>query len=1014
MNTKRPKLKPSDIVLPARMSLNVDALRAVRFATLDFPFANALETFTDKLQVRYNATMKRSSDTRLDYEQKPSYRQLSQAIMACCPVLVHAFERYGKTYRMVAINRLERDPETNTIIDRGSQYPDVTALTDLIELWIDHWLDNTGLRKIVDETMPNDLAALKAALQTPETEWQPNVTLDELIADLDQDDAMGYNVIPAIVIALLHGQTMTLTEHGGNPIPITWRKAHDGGTKGLHLVSQPFYKRSLDDGWDYGADDNDADDEETFKEGHFVYRLDVQLETQVGRIENGKLKPWIFLKVGMRRYAHEMFRKDKHKRNISVLLGFNREQMQPENRERFAHYPYDSTLIKLSVDRRSSPVWADYVARLLSSYGLSTLNDAGDILNAPAQYGNLENKADFKGNEYYVIHAEGRAYSDGNARGHKHQVNVGLSLKERTEITQRALELLPDVLTPDAAFQPDIQAPKGNGIPDALRDYAFFETQPRYTPEKTAEKVGHTFDAIRRAIQTAGKDCLDIALIYNDSKFLEVLKAKIYKMFPDCDSGDSPFIHLHEVPVSALLLLPLDSGELNAEDNYRPATRAKDFLDKWAAQMKAARHDKVENQWLPKLCSIHWRPNTHRMALIESYYDVKGFKAIHESQEIKGAVREACCHEGIASQFIGHFDVKEGKVSRANDGRLESAILDLLLRGTGAIYGKPSDLYDRAAELLPLKVPNLDVVAFWHVWKNTALRGERPPLITVVAVRLRANGHVDVIAPGMKDWIPYAQASVTLGNTFAGLRSKIRSQKGNYDSSNYLRMSNKAVMRFVLDVLQRHLDAPTIAVIRADWWRNARFNEYDCARWPQLGNRKLFATQDVLDFSHLPGGETFTRNDPRFNNLLAVIRLRMDSETPQYTVGTDVWDAGQQTGDVDYLSGYIDCNVTEPMHYFSLAGESDMQDEQSRGELEDGYKTVIDKDYGYKHAQLVELLPFFVRDDFRDLDDRKVLCRCVHFLRISPAFSKSYILLPYPMHLAKKLLTDLMCIVDAE
>ncbi len=184
MNVKRPKLKPSEILLPARMSLNVNALRDVRFATLDFPYTRELATFLETLKAQYNAKEKRPGDTPLDYDKKPPYLQLNLAIMACCPVLVHAFENYGGMRQMVAINRLEREPGSKAILDAGSQYPDLDALTDLIEMWIDHWLDNAGLRMLVDETMSRDLVALKAALPSPESQWKTDITLEELLTDL--------------------------------------------------------------------------------------------------------------------------------------------------------------------------------------------------------------------------------------------------------------------------------------------------------------------------------------------------------------------------------------------------------------------------------------------------------------------------------------------------------------------------------------------------------------------------------------------------------------------------------------------------------------------------------------------------------------------------------------------------------------------------------------------------------------------------------------------------------------
>jgi hypothetical protein len=819
-------------------------------------------------------------------------------------------------------------------------------------------------------------------------------------------------VIPAAVMALLHGQTMTLVHTDGQPIDIIWRKAHDGGKEGLHLVSQPFHPNYLKKKYDKESKSMT----ETVEDGYFVYRLDVGLETQVGRVENGQLQPWLFLKVGMRRYAHEPFKSDSQRRHLSVLMGFNREKVLPGNRNKFAGYPYDTTLISLPIDVRPNPrVWANNLARLLSDYGLTILDDAEQILHAPHKYGNLDHKADFKGNEYYVIHTEGRKYSDpedeAGRYGHGHQVKVGLSLKERTEVIQRVLELLPDVLIPDVPFESDIKAPLGVHTPPALRDFEYFDLKPSDTPEARQQKVETTVNAIRHALQYSGKDGLDITLLCVDSNFLTAVTAKLRALFPDCETGEKPFLRLHPVILTSRLQQPLDPGDLNPKHHYEPKKRPKDFYEKWNAQMQQSRAVKVQ-EWATALSKIKWRPDAHRAALIESYYEVKAFKAIHESQEIKGAIREACSRTGVASQFIAHFDVKpDEKLTDAKNGHLETALLDLLLRNTATMYGTPADLYLRAAGIAPEQA-NINVIAFWHVQTHTDLRADGVMLTTVVAVRLRANGHMEVRWPGLDEWIPYAKASARLGVAFADLRSALRHRK---DEGNPLKLKNKEAMVFVRDVLQHHLSAPTIAVIPADWWRYSRSSPpFDTARWPQLTNKRLFKARDVLDFSHLQGGEKYTRDDARFQNLLAVIRLRKGSETPQYTVGTLTWDAAKQEDDVQHLSGYVDCTVTDPLHYFSIAGKSDMQKDQFAKGVKDGYKTEIEEDYAYKHAQLVELLPFFVRDDFHSEERYKLLCRCVHFLRVSPAFSKSNVLLPYPMLLAKALLDDLLCIVDAD
>jgi len=1018
-STARSMPKTAKPLLPTRMSLNPEALQEVRYARLDFPYQKALDAFLDQLQKEYNAEHHVEAKTWLPKEKQPPFRQLNQAIMAICPVLVHAFEQYDPIRSMVAINRLTRDPNTGAIIDQGDQYPSADAFADLIDIWIDQWLENTGLRELVNQRMDRAFKALKAALAQPETGWQPDITLDYLIQQVDQSNPLSYNMIPAAIITLLHGQSMTL-QQGDVPQKIIWRKAHDGGTNGLHLVSQPFHthftkvKRGK-------SEDGQYADTEVIEDGYFVYCLRVSVQTQVGRLENGLLKPWIFLHVGMRRYIHEPFAKDKvWRRKISMLVGFNRDNILPENRRAIDRFPYDTTLVALSATydrKRAAWVWTEQVADLLNTFGLTGIADPQAILNDPTRYGNLGNHADFTNNEYYELHTEGRTYHAPDYRkgqGHGHHVTVGLSLKESTEIVQRVLALLPDMLIPDQPFEQDIEAPTGHNVPLILRKYSFFKPSPGWPIEKTLKKVGETVDAIRRAVKSAGKDDLDIAIVGYDSAFKGVIRAEIEAMFPGQALGASAFFNILDVTISPLLLNPLDPGTLDPADWFDSKKRTKEFMAKWKDQMKHSRYIKVED-WQRALTTIQWRPNAHRVAIIESRYKDKKFRAVHESQEIKSAVREACCRAGVASQLLGHFKVTGEKLTAANKGRLENGLLDLLLRGTGAVYGSPADMYMRTAKLDPSIASVLDVVAFWHVQTKTELSFKQ--LTTVLAVRLRADGGIQIFAPGMSDWMPYAQAASVMGVQFADLRSALRNQG---PSGNLLQMENRAVMGFVLDVLKNRLDAPTIAIIKADWWRNAKpsADNADIPRWPQLGNTRLFKTQDILDFSHVRGGSKFERNDPHFANLLAVIRLRMDSETPQYTT-TPTWDAAGEPVDLKALSGYVDCTVTEPLHYFSVAAESGLQKRQTK-DFEGGYKYLLPTDYAYKHAQLVEMLPFFVREDFSgklnngNTDGRRVLCRCVHFLRISPAFTKGNTLCPYPMHLAKLLLDDLLCIVEAK
>ncbi|HLY26247.1 MAG TPA: RNaseH domain-containing protein, partial [Aggregatilineales bacterium] len=63
-----------------------------------------------------------------------------------------------------------------------------------------------------------------------------------------------------------------------------------------------------------------------------------------------------------------------------------------------------------------------------------------------------------------------------------------------------------------------------------------------------------------------------------------------------------------------------------------------------------------------------------------------------------------------------------------------------------------------------------------------------------------------------------------------------------------------------------------------------------------------------------------------------------------------------------------------------------------------------------KHQTIVEFVPFFLQKD----DSELVWCRIPHLLRLSPAWDGGNTVMPYPMHLAYKLLTDQLGLIGAE
>ena len=65
----------------------------------------------------------------------------------------------------------------------------------------------------------------------------------------------------------------------------------------------------------------------------------------------------------------------------------------------------------------------------------------------------------------------------------------------------------------------------------------------------------------------------------------------------------------------------------------------------------------------------------------------------------------------------------------------------------------------------------------------------------------------------------------------------------------------------------------------------------------------------------------------------------------------------------------------------------------------------------YSHPQMVEMVPFFVREDFAEEEEMSALCRVAHYLRSSPAWAMGNLDSPYPMHLGDALINDQLCIL---
>ena len=137
---------------------------------------------------------------------------------------------------------------------------------------------------------------------------------------------------------------------------------------------------------------------------------------------------------------------------------------------------------------------------------------------------------------------------------------------------------------------------------------------------------------------------------------------------------------------------------------------------------------------------------------------------------------------------------------------------------------------------------------------------------------------------------------------------------------------------------------------------------------------------------------------------------RGSGETPQYfAVLEDEDDEMKEDKDLSHLTGFIDNQAeSEFFHYLSIGRLPTTAAREQRGKP-GRYKTDEGGGIAFKHQTIVEFVPFFLQTG----DDPQAWCHIPHFLRISPGWEGGNIVFPYPMHLAKCMIEDQLCILDS-
>lgn len=977
-------------LLPARMNLELDALTDLQIAVLPFPFVEAVKNFCGNLE----QTLSRTEKERVS----PPYRQLNNGLLACSPTLTHGFEYFffDQENRTPHFRALAVGTPNNPL-----RIPTPYQIHELIQIWAQEWTRQLRRSKKNQEVNSICDRFLEAIVASP-SDWQwVDIKPEKLVQDLYAEKSLSFQAIPSLLVTLLHEKVCTINTRYGEQ-RIQWRRVQGSSSDkiGLFLVSNPFRAEYIDSN-------------EKVREGYFAYRLDFRVQTQAGRFNTiGKLKPWIFTHLSCQRYAHEPLVEANYDRDISVLIGMNEA--------RLSDYNFDSTLVRLVIDnnRGEDKSWNFQLPELLAAFKARELIKPETVLSSPTAYGNLDNQSAWQKDEYYIVHAEGYKYQH-ESRKRTHSIKPGFSLRERGDIIAQVLELLGRTLTPDCSINSDIPAPSGRNTPLAMRGFDYVCQPLTFTPkqrqklsdvEREQRSREHCQNRQQIAVsalqQSFQEETMHLFLLWRERETYNIVYQQLRDAFLLSGSDDFPAqIRIYAIHIdNSLLLEPLNKGE------FTPKNR--EFYELMRKQ-----HEKKRDAWRKFLQCVIPQNLPNRFAIVEIGQSKR--KGVHPRQSIYGAIREACALEKISSQMVqtvqpksnteNNDEEQESTYTKKTKGRVLNAVLDVTLRQTGALYGSPVEIYKQAG--LPVSTaPSLDVIALCRYQKN------QEDVHYAIAVRLGATGVVDVILPGSNQWIPYAQAGFTIGQTFSQARSDRFINKKRINSQ--IKLSGTQLAEFAAQVVTQTLERPTLVLIEADGWRNERGEGNDGKIWPQLKNEYLLAKCDILDFQHVPGHHCeYQRDDSELENLLAVIRLRTEDETPQYIPNRDFWSEDRLARSFMHLSGFCDNSVPELLHYFfvgHLPKTQKAQDTPTARELYmlDSHLDEYGANIAFKHQQIVEMVPFFVHPEFQADAGLRALCRVPHYLRSSPAWTMGNLVHPYPMHLGQQLIEDQLCILS--
>jgi hypothetical protein len=328
-----------------------------------------------------------------------------------------------------------------------------------------------------------------------------------------------------------------------------------------------------------------------------------------------------------------------------------------------------------------------------------------------------------------------------------------------------------------------------------------------------------------------------------------------------------------------------------------------------------------------------------------------------------------------------------------SQARVRHAVADVLLRQTGLVYGPPVAIYQHQAELPVPLAERLTVIGLYRVrtWQTTS----RPAIDYAIAVRLLPDGRVEACLPEanrtLPRWFPYVDVTKYLAPLIARRRE--------------LQLAPEQLLEFLRSVLLEPAREPTLAMLMADDWRYQVF--------PQMQN-VLLTTPNQLDLNSrdLLTVPTIPIVTPEENPLLRVIRLRERGqlgETPQYaaTVDSNDWLHVGEVKAIRSAASFVDSFTRSPFHHYLSIGKLPVT---ARRQKISSSKHAEGGAHAFKHQLILEIVPFFLQPD----DVPIQWARVPHFLRSSPGWNGGSITAPYPIHLGRTAIDDMLWILGDE